>query len=804
MNRRFFILCIALFINVCGVSHAATSGKVERWDYFEISLKGPAAGNPFVDVQLSAVFTKGERSVTAGGFYDGDGHYIIRFSPDEEGRWTYRTQSSVKELSGKQGVLVCTPSSKDNHGPVHVHDTFRLAYADGTPHFSVGTTCYAWVHQGDAMEEQTLATLKNSPFNKIRMCVFPKSYTYNKNEPVYYPYEGTPLKQWNFRRFNPAFWHHFEKRVLQLRDMGIEADIIIFHPYDRWGFKSMGHENNLFYLRYLVSRLAAFRNVWWSFANEYDLHRWPMEHWDEYMQLVQRIDPCNRLRGIHNCRQWYDHTKPWVTHCSIQNSDFTKTQAYRRKYRKPVIFDECRYEGNIPQGWGNITAQQMTRNFWMGSLAGCYVGHGETYKHPKDLLWWSKGGVLRGESPARIQFMKEIIEALPYRQMSPDFSSHPNACILAKPGECYLVYFRSRKPVTLSLPKDSFFKVDGIDTWAMTVVPFGSAASGAFTFVPPKQEYALRLIRYVPGEKLRPQAKATADKQEGIAPFTVRFSTPWKKRCLWTFGDGSESTERSPHHTFERPGIYTVLLTVIDDAGTKSSTTLQIRIDRNTGEPVIKVGFAGGDTPKVSLHGDTITRSKDGAYNLGAKPPFAWIKVGDGPVKALEGARSFTIMGWLKAASLTTGPGGNRILFSLKRDHAGVDLVHHADGRMRLAVNEWPDRIDNDSSNGKVRIGEWIFFAVTYDATRSKDSVCWYFGDEETPAALDRKTGYRNSSVGEGGGCLVIGNFNKTLQSAGLDRQFRGTIRGLQIYASRLVGRGVLPLEKIRSHQKER
>lgn len=29
--------------------------------------------------------------------------------------------------------------------------------------------------------------------------------------------------------------------------MGIEADIIIFHPYDRWGFENMGHENNLFY-----------------------------------------------------------------------------------------------------------------------------------------------------------------------------------------------------------------------------------------------------------------------------------------------------------------------------------------------------------------------------------------------------------------------------------------------------------------------------------------------------------------------------------------------------------------------------
>ena len=37
---------------------------------------------------------------------------------------------------------------------------------------------------GDAVQEQTLETLKKAPFNKIRMCVFPKDYAYNENEPT--------------------------------------------------------------------------------------------------------------------------------------------------------------------------------------------------------------------------------------------------------------------------------------------------------------------------------------------------------------------------------------------------------------------------------------------------------------------------------------------------------------------------------------------------------------------------------------------------------------------------------------------
>ena len=800
----FFGFCVVVFAGPTARRDATGNSRVECWDIFEISLAGPSSGNPFVDTHLSARFQQGDRVFTPEGFYDGDGVYRIRFMPNAPGQWTYVTSSNCKELDGRKGAFTCVATGPGNHGPVRIHNTFQLAYADGTPHFSVGTTCYAWTHQSDAMEEQTLATLKNAPFNKIRMCVFPKSYAYNQNEPVYYPYEGKPLKDWDFKCFNPVFWRHFEQRVGQLRDMGIEADIIIFHPYDRWGFKSMGHDNNLFYLRYLVARLAAYRNVWWSFANEYDFLKWPMEHWDGYFQFVREKDPYNHLRGIHNGRDWYDHTKEWVTHASLQTSNFNAAREYRDKYKKPIIYDECRYEGDIPQGWGNISAEQMTRNFWMGSLAGCYVGHGETYKHPQDILWWAKGGVLHGQSPARIQFMEDIIEELPYEQMQPDFGNYPGVYIMAKEGECYLMYFSGKEQVTLDLPGDKPYKVDGIDTWEMKILPIGSASPGKFTISPPKQDYAIRLTRYGPSEKMRPEATATADKLEGVAPLTVKFSTPWKQNCHWDFGDAGSSANSSPIHTFERPGTYVVTLTITSEDGATGCTMLPISVDRKSDDPVVRFGFSEGDYPKVTLHGDKITRSNDGAYDLGTGEPFGWIKVGDGPINELEAARSFTIAGWLRASSMNVGTGGNRILFSLQHNHSGIDLVHHADGTMRLAVNEWPDHIRDDSSPGKVQIGKWIFFAVTYDASKQKDNVCWYFGDESTPAELDRKTSYSNGPVDEGSSDLVIGNFNKTLQGAGLDRQFRGQIRGIQIYASRIGTRGVLPLEKIRERQKDR
>ena len=167
---------------------------IERWDIYEIELNGPSAGNPFVDVQLSTRFQLDDCVVELQGFYDGEGLYRIRFMPDTVGQWHFVTQSNVPELDSKTGQFECVEPSTGNHGPMHIDDTFYFRYADGTPYRQFGTTCYAWTHQGEEMERKTLQTLANSPFNKIRLCIFPKDYVYNKNEPVYYPYEGTPLK----------------------------------------------------------------------------------------------------------------------------------------------------------------------------------------------------------------------------------------------------------------------------------------------------------------------------------------------------------------------------------------------------------------------------------------------------------------------------------------------------------------------------------------------------------------------------------------------------------------------------------
>jgi hypothetical protein len=458
--------------------------SVKQWEIFEITLDGPSSGQPFIEIQLSADFTGNNREFHVDGFYDGNGVYRIRFMPDSAGPWQYRTRSNSQLLDAKTGHFECTPASAENHGPVRIHNTFHFAYADSKPYYQIGTTCYAWTHQGGEIEEQTLKALAESPFNKVRMCIFPKRYAYNGSEPTVYPFEGTPPAQWDFTRFNPKFFQHQEKRVAQLRDMGIQADIILFHPYDdgHWGFDRMDEVTNERYIKYVVARLAAYSNVWWSMANEFDfMEKKKPSDWDRYFQIVEKADPYGHLRSIHNGKRIYDHNKPWVTHASIQNgsavADFGRASLYRDVYYKPIIFDEVKYEGNLPQRWGDISAEEMVHRFWQGVIAGTYVGHGETYLHPKDIMWWARGGTLRGESPKRLAFLKQILESAPPNGLEP-IDKWQDMHTAGVAGDYYLVYFGKQQPTEFlfELPRDRLvagmkFKVEIIDTWNMTVTP---------------------------------------------------------------------------------------------------------------------------------------------------------------------------------------------------------------------------------------------------------------------------------------------------------------------------------------------
>jgi hypothetical protein len=486
-----------------GSARADFAANCRKWQRYEIALQGPSHGNPFTDVDLAANFTSNGKTLTVPGFYDGDGTYRIRLLVPAEGEWSFATRSNATSLDAITGTFTAATASPNARGVVRVADTFHFAYEDGTPYLPVGTTSYVWTHQGDALEEQTVGSLAAGPFNKMRMCVFPKSYLFNENEPKIYPYEGNLEDGFDYTRPNPAYYRHLEKRISQLEDLGIEADLILFHAYDRWGFSTMDAAADDLYVKYVTARLASHRNIWWSLANEFDLmFEKTIEDWERFAAIVQENDPNEHLLSIHNCREMYDHSRPWVTHCSIQRLDIYKTAEmttqWRQEWQKPVVIDECAYEGNIDQGWGNITGQEMTRRFWEGAVRGGYVGHGETYVHTEDILWWAKGGKLHGTSPDRIGFLRRIMEESPGGHLEP-LPGHWDAPSAGIKDQYELIYFGFNQPTyrRFVMPPGIRFQIDVIDTWNMTIETLPETFEGRFRIELPGRQYVAVRLRAV-------------------------------------------------------------------------------------------------------------------------------------------------------------------------------------------------------------------------------------------------------------------------------------------------------------------
>ena len=468
---------------------ADTAQNIEQWGLFEVLLHGPSTGNPYQDVTLTARFTLEHRTVQVTGFYDGDGVYRIRFMPDALGHWTYETTSSAPQLTGKTGSFTCVPpTTSGNHGPVTTAHEFHFQYADGTSYFPFGTTTYAYLFTADENARHSLEGMKQAQFNKTRICVLPKPLGADKEKQILpFPRSGTTN---DLTRFNPAYFQLLEKRLLDLQKFNIEADLILFHPYDGWGYKAMGKEADDFYLRYVIARLSAFRNVWWSIANEYDLVKTKtMSDWDRFFRITVAEDPYSHLRSIHNSGPIYDNTKSWVTHASLQRYDFENSAERRRAWRKPILYDEIQYEGDVDRRWGNLSAEEMTRRFWLALVHGVYATHGEVFLSETGESSWSDAGRLRGESAPRIAYLRALIEKITHAGLTE--SESPYYLNASTPNQLYLYYFDYHRPARYDfpLPTTANFSATLIDTYNMTSTPVPGTFSGKSRIALPNKPY---------------------------------------------------------------------------------------------------------------------------------------------------------------------------------------------------------------------------------------------------------------------------------------------------------------------------
>ncbi|MGN1024578.1 MAG: DUF4038 domain-containing protein [Lachnospiraceae bacterium] len=509
-----------------------------QFECFEVNIPGVGT-QAVVTAACFATFTLAQRDGTVTskrvkGFCRKDGTFCVRFLPKSCGTLTYMVEPSPLfakgvRLSGREEVLPAAPGC---HGIVKALGT-SFVFEDGTRYLPVGTTVYAMVHQTRDLLEETLRSLAASPFNKVRFCLFPKYFFYNREEPQHFPFVRGADGHFDFSMPDEAFWSRLEETIRRLADLGIQADLILFHPYDHWGFASMTKKECEDTLSYAARRLSAFPNLWWSLANEYDtMTHFARSWWPDFAALLHREDPYGHLLSNHHCITEWDFSNPDTTHVCLQTVRTIRIPSYRRRFHKPVVVDECGYEGDLPYSWGDLTGRELMRRIWTGYVLGGFVSHGETLLAPKDagrvpddggddaVLWWAKGGTLRGEAVPRIAYLKTVLESLPGPidpcPLDPDNDREVLQRRLSDPEQArgmtdvqrdlaamsdsdyqdfedsardiagqvedlaYLRYFGAHQPSSswLSLPGNAAYTIRVLDTWQMEEIRCMHHAAG--------------------------------------------------------------------------------------------------------------------------------------------------------------------------------------------------------------------------------------------------------------------------------------------------------------------------------------
>ena len=276
-----------------------------------------------------------------------------------------------------------------------------------------------------------------------------------------------------------------------------------------------GSDDERRFLRYAVSRLAAYSNVTWDLGD--DLNSYRTDAWTHTTgTLLKQWDPYGRLATSHpvdNAHQ--DRTSAWFDFTSFQ--EWSRNQhafmlAEREKQQAlgriiPQTNEEYGYEDHYPMPWTPAppgdSADTLRRTAWAIVMAGGYQTTGESARRGTNVWPDTGGGWMNGRGDDTMTMldgyahMVDFFTGFEWWKTEPhdELVSRGDYC-LADPGETYAVYLPKGGAVTVRLAPGRYR-----GTWFQTAtgrtIDLPPASGGAWTSppAPDAADWALLLQR---------------------------------------------------------------------------------------------------------------------------------------------------------------------------------------------------------------------------------------------------------------------------------------------------------------------
>jgi len=500
-----------------------------RWQTVELSFSGPAseslgADNPFA-IRLDVAFLSPDnREFNVPGFYAGNGSggpdgniWQVRFSPDQNGQWTYRTDSESTALDGIEGdfeVVDPRPDAPD------FYRWGRLEYV-GEPYLKFREGNY-WVKAGADDPENILGAAMGGWASKREEIDYLAEKGINSIYVMTHNLEGDANDVWPWigatseeakthaDRFDIGKLEQWRDFFVYLQESGVVLYMIL-EDDSAW----TGYDRPAYY-REMVARFADLPALYFNSGEEAN-ENYSLDESIEHIKLLASIDPYDHPRAIHNVRtptaKYIDteelslsSIQTWPTSPQRLNElGVAWAEACMARGKRPLMvnFDEAR----PPEDRRSVWAVYMARGVWEP-----IVYAPDTFAVYERL--WNELAAAR-----------RFIESLPFPEMFPAnrlLSDGAGFC-LAKPGAAYGVYLPAGGSVSLAAP-EGLYDISWFDPRGGRFLEAHEASGPRLQLAAPdEQDWAVRILAREPQPTPPSAASALIHSLQG-APVNIHLA----------------------------------------------------------------------------------------------------------------------------------------------------------------------------------------------------------------------------------------------------------------------------------------
>lgn len=443
MKRIKSILFIVL-LAVCSCK-SSDFQEIDKFGIFEASFRTSGNyQNPYTELLPEAELTRPDGSKwKIPLFWDGEDTWKLRVSPDMEGKWIYRIESTDRGLKRRKGSFMCKASGlKGTIGPMSKYPE-HFQYSNGDRFWFLGETAWALFNNNEKENldrsafEHYVKTRASQGFNVMHAMVLSEAGWGNSG--------GMPFHDMEKQVMNPAYWKEIDSRIDFANRNGIVIGLVL-----AWGDKNKkvpypwrlfpGIEARKNYARYIAARYSAF-NVYFIVSGEWHAEIRTRSGNEEDIRnefietgnALDEADPHNRMIGIHpmtgngSVREF--NRAGWMSFGDYQQnySRLHSRILESMMFNKPVVNSEYGYYLRDQNGDGvtdkdNSTSLESIRYAsWDIVMAGAYLvtGFGTTYfGGNRDPGPFDVDAVKNDEWELQVGYIKKFFEKTEYWKMS--------------------------------------------------------------------------------------------------------------------------------------------------------------------------------------------------------------------------------------------------------------------------------------------------------------------------------------------------------------------------------------------------